>query len=124
MNFILEVLFYLALTLFLEFLVAMALGYYNKLFIKILIVINLITSPIFTIIVYLYKHNVNWNISILLLLLLQAIIIYLEFFIYNRFLKNKYKIKELLFSVFLMNAFTFVIYSFLQDVFDYLDMFQ
>lgn len=124
MNILVEVLFYLALTLFVELLIALVLGFYNKKFIKILIILNLITSPLFTIIVYIYKHNVTMDSSILLLLFLESIIIYFEFFIYKKFFKDKYSVKELLISVTLINGFSFVIYAFLQDVLEYLDMFQ
>ena len=54
LNEFMEVLFYLGVTLIIELLVLLGLGYFNKKYILILILVNLVTNPIYSIFLAVY----------------------------------------------------------------------
>ena len=120
---LLEVLFYLGFTLIVEVLVLLALGYLNKKFIAVLVLINLITNPIYSTLIALYYYAFDSEMGIILVLILEAIIITVEFLVLFKYLKDKFVKSEILITVFLVNAFSFLLIEFVRYLFEYLEVF-
>jgi hypothetical protein len=120
---LLEVLFYLSITLTIEVLVLLALGYLNKKFITGLVLINLITNPIYSTFIALYYYAFDSEMGIILVLILEAIIIGVEFLVLFKYLKDKYVKSEILITVVLVNGFSFLLIEFIRYLLDYLDVF-
>ena len=123
LNEFIEVLFYLGVTLIVELLVLLGLGYFNKKFIIILTLVNLITNPIYSILLAIYSHLFNAEMGIILVLLLEAVIIISEFYIVFKYLKTKYLKIELLITIVLVNGFSFLIAEFIRYALGYFNFF-
>ena len=120
---LLEVLFYLGFTLIVEVLVLLGLGYLNKKFITVLVLINLITNPIYSTLIALYYYAFDSEMGIILVLILEAIIITVEFLVLFKYLKDKFVKSEILITVVLVNAFSFLLIEFVRYLFEYLEVF-
>ena len=90
LNEFIEIIFYLGLTLIIELLVLLGLGYLNKKFITVLLLINLVTNPIYSSLLAIYSHLFDSEMGIVLVLLLEVIIVLTEFYIVLKYLKSKY----------------------------------
>ncbi len=123
LNEFIEVLFYLGVTIIIELLVLFGLGYFNKKFITLLILINLITNPIYSSLLAIYYHLFNNEMGIILVLLLEVLIIVSEFYVIYKYLKNKYSKIEILITVILVNGFSFLLAEFVRYTFEYFDVF-
>ena len=77
-----EIIFYLGLTLIIELLVLLGLGYFNKKFITTLLLINVITNPIYGSLLAIYSHTFNSEMGIILVLLLEILSWLLSFMFY------------------------------------------
>ena len=120
---LIEIIFYLGLTLTIEVLVLLGLGYLNKKFIKTLVLINLATSPIYSALIAIYYHLFDSEMGIVLMLILEAIIIAVEFYVILKYLKEKYSKVEILITVVLVNGFSFLLAEFIIYTLDYFDVF-
>ena len=120
---LLEVLFYLSFTLVVEVLVLLGLGYLNKRFITALVLINLITNPIYSTLIAVYYYAFDSEMGIILVLILEAIIITVEFLVLFKYLKDKFVKIEILITVILVNGFSFLLIEFVRYLFEYLDVF-
>ncbi|KFZ26186.1 MAG: hypothetical protein KQ78_01607 [Candidatus Izimaplasma bacterium HR2] len=120
---LIEIIFYLGLTLTIEVLVLLGLGYLNKKFIKTLVLINLATSPIYSALIAIYYHLFDSEMGIVLVLILEAIIIVIEFYVILKYLKEKYSKVEILITVVLVNGFSFLLAEFIRYTLDYFDVF-
>ena len=123
LNEFVEVLFYLGVTLIIELLVLLGLGYFNKKFITVLLLINLITNPIYSSLLAIYSHLFDTEMGIILVLLLEIFIIGTEFYVLFKYLKIKYSKIEILITVILVNGFSFLIAEFIRYGFSYYDVF-
>ncbi len=123
LNEFLEVLFYLGVTLIVEVLVLLGLGYFNKKFITVLILINLVTNPIYSSLLAIYSYIFDNEMGIILLLLLEVIIILSEFYIVYKHFKTKYLKIEILITVILVNGFSFLIAEFVRYALSYYPLF-
>jgi hypothetical protein len=123
LNEFIEVLFYLGVTIIIELLVLFGLGYFNKKFITLLILINLITNPIYSSLLAIYSHLFNNEMGIILVLLLEVIIVLTEFYVLYKYLKIKYSKIEILITVILVNGFSFLLAEFIRYTFSYYDVF-
>ena len=123
LNEFVEILFYLGVTLIIELLVLLGLGYFNKKFIVGLVLINLITNPIYGSLLAIYSHLFNNDMGILLILVLEIIIITVEFYILYYYLKDKYSKIEILLTIILVNGFSFLFSEFIRYAFEYLKVF-
>lgn len=120
---LLEVLFFLSFTLIIEVLVLLGLGYLNKKFITVLVLINIITNPIYSTLIALYYYAFDSEMGIILVLILEAIIIAVEFLVLFKYLKDKFVKSEILITVILVNGFSFLLIEFARYLFEYLDVF-
>ena len=118
-----EIIFYLGLTLIIELLVLLGLGYLNKKFITVLILINLITNPIYSSLLAIYSHLFDSEMGIILVLILEAIIVATEFYVLFKYLKTKYTKIEILITVVLVNGFSFLLAEFVRYTFEYFEVF-
>lgn len=123
LNEFIEIGFYLGVTLIVELLVLLGMGYFNKKFVIGLVLINLITSPIYSSLIAIYYHLFDSEMNILLVLLFEIIIIGVEFYILFRYLKVKYSKIEILIIVILVNGFSFLIAEFIRYTFEYFKVF-
>ncbi len=120
---LIEVLFYLSFTLIIEVLVLLGLGYFNKKFIKRLLLINVITNPIYSTLIAIYYHLFDNEMGIILMLLLEVIIIVIEFYVIFKYLKDKYSKIKILITVILVNGFSFLLVEFVRYTFNHFNMF-
>ena len=120
---LIEIIFYLGLTLIIEVLVLLGLGYLNKKFIKTIVLINLATSPIYSALIAVYYHLFDSEMGIVLVLILEVIIIVVEFYVILKYLKEKYSKIEILFTVILVNGFSFLLAEFIRYTFNHFDIF-
>lgn len=123
LNEFVEILFYLSVTLIIELLVLLGLGYFNKSFIKVLLLINVITNPLYSTMLAIYSHLFDKEMGIILVLILELIIIGIEFKVLFYYLKKQYSKTEILISVFLINGFSFLIVEFIRYVFVHFPLF-
>lgn len=123
LNELIEIMFYLSITLIIETLVLLGLGYFNKRFLIILVLLNLVTNPIYSGLLAIYSNVFDNEMGILLILLLEIIIISVEFFVIFKYLKEKYSKIELLITVILVNGFSFLIIEFIKYAFEYVKVF-
>jgi len=123
LNEFMEVLFYLGVTLIIELLVLLGLGYFNKKYILILILVNLVTNPIYSIFLAVYSHLFDSEMGIILVLILEIIIIISEFYIVLKYFKDKYSKFEIMITVFFVNGFSFLLIEFIKYVFSYYPLF-
>ena len=122
-NEFIEIIFYLGLTLIIELLVLLGLGYFNKKFITVLILLNLITSPIYSSLLAIYSHLFDSDMGIVLVLILEAIVVATEFYVLFKYLKTKYTKIEILITVILVNGFSFLLAEFVRYTFEYFEVF-
>ncbi len=123
LNEFIELLFYLGLTLIIELLVLLGLGYFNKKFIKVLLLVNLVTNPIFSILLATYSHLFDSEMGIILILFLEIIVIVTEFYVIFKYMKDKYSKIEILIIVVLVNGFSFLLAEFARYAFGYIEVF-
>ncbi len=122
-NEFLEILFYLGVTLIVELIVLLGLGYFNKKFLVLLLIINIIIYPIYGSLLAIYSYVFNNEISIVLVLLLEVFIIAIEFYLIFKHLKNQYSKVEILITVILINGISFLLIEFIKYTFSYLKVF-
>ncbi len=118
-----EVLFYLGVTLIIELLVLIGLGYFNKKFITVLVLVNLITNPIYSSLLAIYSHVFDNEMGIILVLLLEVFVILSEFYLVYKYFKTKYSKIEILIVVILVNGFSFLIVEFIRYALSYYELF-
>lgn len=123
LNELLEILFYLGLTVIVELVVLLGLGYFNKKFITILLLLNLVTSTVYGTLLASYSHLFDSEMGMVLVLLLEVIIIAVEFFVLFKYLNSKYSRLEILITVILVNGFSFLLTEFVRYLFEYLEVF-
>lgn len=123
LNGFLEVIFYLGVTLIVELLVLIGLGYIDTKLIKTVLLINVVTNPFFTILLLVYSNVYDQQMGILLLLLFEVVIVLVELYIVYRCFKSKYLRIELIMIVFFINGFSFLVAEFLRYLLDYLKFF-
>ena len=120
---LIEVLFYLSFTLIIEVLVLLGLGYLNKKFLIGLILINLVTNPVYSSLLAIYYHLFDKEMGIILVLILEIIIIGIEFHVLYKYLKDKYTKIEITITIILVNGFSFLLAEFVRYTFEYFKVF-
>lgn len=123
LNEFVEVLFYLGVTLIIELLLLLGLGYFNKKFIIVLVLVNLVTNPIYSTLLAIYSHVFDNEMGIILVLLLEVIIIFSEFYIVYKYFKTKYLKMEIFLAILLVNGFSFLIAEFIRYALNYYPLF-
>ena len=120
---LIEILFYLSLTLIIEVLVLLGLGYLDKKFIKVLVLLNLVTNPIFSSLLAIYQNIFDNEMHIIFVLIIEIVIIFVEFKVVFKYLNEKYSKTELLITVILVNGFSFLLAEFVRYALEYVKLF-
>ena len=123
LNEFVEVLFYLGVTLIIELLVLIGLGYFNKKFITALVLVNLVTNPIYSALLAIYSHMFDNEMGIILVLLLEIVVVLSELYIVYKYFKTKYSKVEILIVIILVNGFSFLIVEFIRYALSYYQLF-
>jgi len=122
-NELIEIGFYLGITLIVELLVLLGLGYFNKKFIAGLALINVVTNPMYSTLLAIYSNLFDNEMGIVLILILEIIVIAVEFYVLLNYLKDKYSKFEIFFTIILVNGFSFLLIEFIKYAFEHFQVF-
>lgn len=105
-NLIYRVLLALTLTIFIELCVAISMGYRKRRDLECIILVNLITNPIFNYFLICYYLLTNSNLHMLYIIILEILIVFIEYLLLKKAMN--YKNSKILLLSFFMNSVSYL----------------